>query len=122
MANFSETQIQAAWDKATTIANYDSSKFKQDPCGAWMQRDQYGNPDHAFGWEIDHAYPVSKGGDDFPQNIRAMHSQNNRSKADDYPDYTCALTSNDTKNIATSKGMKIPDDLQNILKQKYRIP
>ncbi|MFN4233858.1 MAG: HNH endonuclease domain-containing protein [Bacteroidia bacterium] len=122
MANFSETQIQTAWDRATSVANYDPTKYKQDPCGAWIQRDHYGNPDHVFGWEIDHAYPVSKGGDDSPQNIRAMHCKNNRSKADDYPYYTCAIISMDNTNIESSKEMKIHDDLQNILKQKYPIP
>lgn len=122
MGNFSDIQIQAAWNKASTVPNYDSAKFRKDPCGAWIQRDQYGSPDHAFGWEIDHAYPQSKGGDDSSDNIRAMHSQNNRSKADDYPSYSCALTSEDTKNVpAKDKRMTLHDDVQSVLKQKYRI-
>jgi hypothetical protein len=92
MGNFSEAQIQRAWEKAQDVANNDSKIWRKDPCDAWIKRSEYGNKESKFGWEIDHAYPSSLGGK-MMMTICAMHHENNRSKADDYPSYSCAITS-----------------------------
>jgi hypothetical protein len=120
MANFSEEKIQQVWEKAIVVAGYDSSKYRKDVCDAWMQRDKYAEQ-VGLGWEIDHVYPVSKGGTDDLNNLRPMQWENNRSKADNYPDYTCAVTSIETKNINTELSKTVNESLQADLKVKYRM-
>lgn len=54
-------KIEEIWGKATEVPGYDSSRWRKDFAGAWMQREQYGLPTE-FGWEIFHLIPASKGG------------------------------------------------------------
>lgn len=44
------------------------------------------------GWEIDHIVPVAKGGSDNLSNLQALLCTNNRHKADNYPNWVCAVT------------------------------
>lgn len=120
MSNFSETQIQQVWEKAQMVEGYTSSKYRKDVCGAWMQRDKYGK-EEALGWEIDHVYPESLGGDDNLINLRPMQWENNRSKADNYPKYTSVVTSQDEKNVDKEQSFTVGDSLQAELQKKYRI-
>lgn len=120
MANFSEEKIQKVWEKGQIVENFDSSKYRKDCCGAWMQRDKYGT-EELYGWEIDHVYPVSKGGTDDLINLRPMQWENNRSKADDYPSYKAVKTSNDNKNIDKEENKTVNDSLKNELKAKFNI-
>lgn len=120
MANFSDEVIQQVWNKGTKVDEYDSSKYRKDVCGAWMQRDKYGE-EHTYGWEIDHVYPTSKGGDDDLVNLRPMQWENNRSKADDYPSYNAAVTSDGNKNVSKEQGFTVNADLQSALKKEYSI-
>lgn len=120
MANFTKEQIQQVWEKGLTVDGYDKNKYRQDFCGAWIQRDQYGK-ETTYGWEIDHVYPSSKGGTDDLKNLRPMQWENNRSKGDDYPEYTCAITSMDNKNVSTDIGKTVNQDLQSVLKGKFKI-
>lgn len=99
---FSEEFIQDIWEKGRKIEGYDESLFRKDACGAWIMRDKYGEK-HIFGWEIDHIYPKERGGTDIIQNLRPLHYQNNRSKADDYPSYTATVTSEGNNNIPIEK-------------------
>ena len=59
----SQETIDAVWSKARMAQGFDASMYRLDACGALIMRDKYGkvNP---FGWEIDHIYPQSRGGDD----------------------------------------------------------
>lgn len=120
MTNFSETQIIQVWQKGFIIDGYDSTKFRQDTCGAWMQKDKY-NTEKNLGWEIDHVYPISKGGEDDLENLRPMNWQNNRSKADNYPSYQCAIKANDNKNAKSDETRVIHESMQETLKMKYKI-
>tara|TARA_R110001583_G_scaffold74156_5_gene205583 strand:+ start:9633 stop:10016 length:384 start_codon:yes stop_codon:yes gene_type:complete len=97
--DFSKKQEQAIWDNAQTDKNNDSNTIRKDCCGAWIQRDAYGDRDHIYGWEIDHAYPASKTEINEIFNLRAMHWRNNQSKGNDYPDYTAVVTSSGNQNI-----------------------
>jgi 5-methylcytosine-specific restriction endonuclease McrA len=57
-----------------------------------MQRQKYGKMEQ-FGWEIDHIKPLSKGGTDDISNLQPLQWENNRHKADDWPDFECKVRS-----------------------------
>lgn len=120
MANFSQDIINKVWGKAFTVDGYDNSLFRQDTCGAWIKKDKYGSEDY-LGWEIDHVYPLSKGGNNDIENLRAMNWQNNRSKADNYPSYQCAIKSNNNKNIRSDEIRTVSEYLQQTLNSKYKL-
>lgn len=115
---WSDDLIQKIWNKATKVEGFNESKYRKDACGAWIARDKYGT-DHQFGWEVDHIYPLSKGGDDDLLNLRPLHYENNRSKADNYPLYKAAITSQGTQNITTEKLVSVNADMQQQLKKRY---
>lgn len=120
MANFSQDIINKVWEKGYSINGYDAAKFRQDTCSAWMQKDKYGSEEN-LGWAIDHVYPLSKGGKDDLENLRPMNWQNNRSKANNYPSYQCAIKSNDNKNVKSEESRLIHESIQETLKVKYKI-
>ena len=103
MANFSEEMKLTVWNKAKTIPNFDSAKYRQDPCGAWMCFSDYGNTESDYGWEIDHIFPEAKGGTDHIDNLCAMNWKNNRSKDDDFPKFQTATTSKGNENVDSVK-------------------
>jgi len=121
MADFNEVQIQKVWEKGVVDKNNDQNVFRKDVADAWIKRDQYGKKDEPFGWEIDHVYPQSKGGNENIINLRPMHWENNQSKGDDYPDYRAVKTSEGDKNINKSATMTVNKDLQSELQKIYRI-
>lgn len=120
MANFSDEKIEQVWNKAQTVNDYDKSKYRKDCCGAWIVRDKYGLEED-YGWEIDHVYPESKGGTDDLINLRPMQWENNRSKGDNYPDYTSTITSDGNKNVKKENNKTVNDQLKADLKSKYKI-
>lgn len=63
MADFSDDIIEQVWQRAKIVANNNPDVFRQDYAGAWIRRDQYGQKNAKYGWEIDHCKPVSKNGD-----------------------------------------------------------
>lgn len=75
-------QKLAVWNKAKTAPPNDPSVFRWDACGAWIRWLDYGNRDSEFGWEIDHITPVSQGGSDRLDNLRALQWQNNAGRGD----------------------------------------
>lgn len=89
---FDTTIINAVWAKATIVPGVDPSKRRKDANGAWIERDQYGKTTtNGTGWEVDHIRPVSKGGTDDLANLQPLQWQNNRSKADDYPNWSYVI-------------------------------
>lgn len=76
---FDDVAIQLVWDKA--IPDLDDPTVKRDVCGTEIRRSQYGQ-ESKHGWEIDHKYPVSRGGTDNISNLQPLHWSNNRSKGD----------------------------------------
>ena len=76
--------------------------------------------DSEFGWEIDHVFPVIMGGDDFEQNLRAMHWKNNESKGDDYPEYESIVRAYGGKNVKLKSDCTVNEKLQQILNDYYK--
>lgn len=81
-SNYDHATLSAIWAKASAVAGYDMNVYRKDICGAWIAWREYGNRDSQYGWEVDHALPVSRGGNDSLSNLRPLHWQNNARKSD----------------------------------------
>jgi hypothetical protein len=88
---FSEELIQKVWEKGRGLANQDSTEWRQDTCGAWMEYSQYGNAESEFGWKIEH---ISGGGGDQLDNLQPFHWQNTYNIASSVPH--CKVTADRT--------------------------
>ena len=83
--NFLQSEIDAVWNKGIIIPGKDPNFWRKDPCGATMFKSDHGNTNSKTGWEIDHIYPVARGGNDDLINLQPLQWENNRSKGDQYP-------------------------------------
>lgn len=88
--SFDNYTINQVWEKAIIVPGYNPSMYRKDICGNWMQFSEYGNTKSMYGWEIDHIYPASKGGNDSLLNLQPLYWLNNRKKSDHYPWYCSA--------------------------------
>lgn len=87
-------QIDAVWIKAKAVTGYDPAVQRLDDCGAWIRYSEFRKGvEKGKGWEIDHIQPVAQGGDDDLSNLRPIQWQNNRHKDDDWPTWTCLVSS-----------------------------
>lgn len=118
---YSDELIQAVWKKGFVQQGFDPNLARKDACGAWMLRNQYGNTDSDFGWEIDHVYPRVLGGNTVIENLRPMQWQNNRSKGDNYPTYMASIKAVDNQNQPIEGQFTVNEKLRNQLAQIYHI-
>ncbi len=118
---YSDELIQAVWEKGLVQQGFDPAVARKDACGAWMLRNQYGNTDSEFGWEIDHVYPRVLGGTDVVENLRPMQWQNNRTKGDDYPTYTASIKGVGNQNQPVEGQFTVNEELRSQLTQIYHI-
>ena len=92
-AAFDSSVIDAVWRKATIVAGVDPRYRRKDACGAWIDRNKYGDTVYnGYGWEIDHLIPVAAGGTDGLANLQPLHWQNNRAKGDARFGWICAVS------------------------------
>ncbi|MBL9116913.1 MAG: HNH endonuclease [Verrucomicrobiaceae bacterium] len=89
-----EQEIQAVWNKGRIIQNYDPTQWRQDNYGAWIARNQYGNRDSDYGWEVDHINP---NGGDHISNLQPLQWENNLAKSDGRQ--VCVVKADGTKNV-----------------------
>lgn len=120
---------QIAWESANTVIGHDPSVIRKDACGAWIMYAEFNNPKSDFGWVIDHVYPVLKLRTlnvseklwNDPLNIRALHWQNNWSKANSYPMYTSFVASHGDANIKVQNVFWVSEELQYRLRKLFKI-
>lgn len=116
-----ETTISYVWQKGLKVEGYNPDLYRQDYSGAWISRSAYGDRESIFGWEIDHVYPLSKGGNDEDINLRPINWRNNISKGDSYPVYTAEVVSEDNKNVFRSIRCTVGKALQTKLNELYNL-
>lgn len=117
---FSDKVVQDVWIRTTIpLDGFDPNIIASDCCGAVIVLSEYGNVDSPYGWEIDHIFPVSSGGTDIDDNLRAMHWENNRSKGNDFPIYKVSVISDGSKNVHCDKQMKVNDAIVTCLQRIY---
>jgi HNH endonuclease len=81
---FDQVTIAAVWRKGRVIDGFDPAVWRHDICGAVMRYGDYG-ADTKYGWEVDHIYPMSRGGSNDLSNLQPLYWENNRRKGDTYP-------------------------------------
>ena len=98
---YDEQQKLAVWNKARAVHGYDSTKYRQDVAGAWIEWSKVSSTSNelGLGWEIDHRKPTSKGGSDDLSNLEPLQWKNNRSKGDDYPNWASMVSSDGNLNV-----------------------
>lgn len=73
------------WKKAAKVKGHPAEIWRKDILGNTINRQEFGNRDSKYGWEIDHIVPVSAGGTDDPDNLQALHWKANEAKGDQHP-------------------------------------
>lgn len=86
---FSQGMIDAVWNKARPLPDFDPNVTRTESCCARIDKADYGKTTQ-HGWEIDHVKPVSEGGTDDLSNLQPLHWENNRAKGDDWPHWAYA--------------------------------
>jgi len=95
---FTDEKVQQVWEKGKVVEKHDLVFERQDAAQAWIHRDEYGNRDSEFGWEIDHIHP--DGGDEI-SNLQPLQWENNVAKQDG--SFDPAVTSDGNRNIPFEK-------------------
>jgi len=84
---FSDNHILQVWNKGKPINGYSLNEWRYDICGKPIKFTDYGRTASQYGWEIDHIFPVAKGGIDRLDNLQPLQWESNRNKSDTYPWY-----------------------------------
>lgn len=74
--SWTEQEIEAAWQNGQVVSKFAPGKWRKDACGAWVSREQYGNRNSMFGWEIDRVTPEAQGGANALSNLRPLQWKN----------------------------------------------
>jgi hypothetical protein len=86
-----ENIINAIWEKGRGTPDQDSTEWRKDQCGAWIQRTQYNNSKSEYGWT---AVKTSPGGEEETENLQPFHFSNSYNIASGKPQ--CRVTADRT--------------------------
>lgn len=122
-----EEMINSAWEQATRVTGMNPDVWRHDPCGALIKKQECGNRNSDFGWEIDHIVPrvflfnagASEEEINNPTNLRAMHWANNASKGMEYPEYRAVRKEVDGRNVTVNTIFTVNEELQKQLRILY---
>jgi len=78
----SEQLIQQVWEKGRASTDISADQWREDECGAWIAREDYGKADSDFGWKI---VNVTSGAPNTPENLRPFHIRNDYDVANHQP-------------------------------------
>ena len=67
----------AVWRKAAVIAGRDPDMWRRDGLGHTIRFDDLKSTTSAFGWNIDHAVPRTRGGSDWIDNLQPLNRRAN---------------------------------------------
>jgi hypothetical protein len=88
--------IDAVWQHGRVMPEADPAQWRQDACGAWMRRDEYGR-EADFGWKLERFVP---GGPESADSLRPFHWRNGYDISTGKPH--CRLTA-DRANVPAEK-------------------
>lgn len=77
-------QKNQAWENAKKIRGKNPNLWRRDDFSNPMYKPAHGT-NGEYGWEVDHKHPVSRGGSDRGDNLRALNTRVNREKGKKYP-------------------------------------
>jgi len=90
--------IEAVWAHGRVVMpEADADRWRQDACGAWMQREHFGRQNCEFGWKLE---KVTPGGEETPDNLRPFHWRNGYDIANGRA--SCQVTA-DRSNVAAER-------------------
>lgn len=123
MCKIDRVLLDYLWERAFPVDGYNQERYKHDACGAWIERDKYGDRTSPYGWEIDHIYPqsllkerkVAQDEIDNLGNLRALNWQNNDSKGTDYPSYHAKVRAEGNKNVIDDRELVVNKDTQQVV-------
>ena len=68
-----EKILQLVWEHGRVMPGFDATEWRQDECGAWLQRRHYHDDTFEFGWKI---LDVVADRNDDPDTLRPFHVRN----------------------------------------------
>ena len=80
MSDWTDEILDSVWAKGKTVIDYDPALVRKDYRGRRMLRNEHGDTDSIYGWEVDHIIRVSDGGSDHISNLRPTNWQTNRKR------------------------------------------
>ena len=112
MTKYSEDILQKVWEKALTVPGMDEDLYRKDYCGAIIRRDMYGMSSESlsYGWEVNRIRPAWLGGESELNNLQPLHWENNRSKGNNYPAWSCMVLSESNENVYAAKVKDLMDN------------
>jgi len=91
-SSFTQAELMAVFRKGRIVPNLHPDIWRYDACGALINFNSYGDTTPKnYGWEVDHVYPVSRGGPTVLSNLQPLQWQNNRAKGDSVGVPYCAM-------------------------------
>jgi|GEM_PF-1035382 len=75
---FSDQEKVQVWIKGREVPGFDLAHWRYDDYGNIIRWSEYGNPDSAYGWEIDHITALAVGGTNAISNLRPLRCSTNR--------------------------------------------